>query len=141
MLLLLLEPPYVFVFLQQGVRSHGNQLARSLQHRPFQGVQFQYAHGHIQSYPIPLSQNVSHCDQHHHLLKTVLKRSTPKIERMIDAARAAGALGCKINGSGGGGTMLALAPGKEMEVAQAIRGAGGRPYHVKIGSGAEIEEV
>ncbi|MHA2602584.1 MAG: mevalonate kinase family protein [Candidatus Thorarchaeota archaeon SMTZ1-83] len=80
-------------------------------------------------------------DQHHHLLKTVLKRSTPKIERMIDAARAAGALGCKINGSGGGGTMLALAPGKEMEVAQAIRGAGGRPYHVKIGSGAEIEEV
>jgi galactokinase len=80
-------------------------------------------------------------DQHHQLLKTDLKRSTPKIERLIDAAKAAGALGCKINGSGGGGTMLALAPGKEMEVAEAIRKAGGQPHYVKIGSGARIERI
>ncbi|MFW9912375.1 MAG: mevalonate kinase, partial [Candidatus Thorarchaeota archaeon] len=64
-------------------------------------------------------------DLHHHLLKHGLKRSTPKIEAMILAAKSAGALGCKINGSGGGGTMLALAPGKEDIVADAIREAGG----------------
>ncbi|MFX0045110.1 MAG: galactokinase family protein [Candidatus Hermodarchaeota archaeon] len=80
-------------------------------------------------------------DQHHHLLKTGLKRSTPKIERLIEAAKAAGALGCKINGSGGGGTMLALAPGREREVAEAIRNAGGQPHHVRISSGAAIEEI
>ncbi|MFW9945011.1 MAG: mevalonate kinase, partial [Candidatus Sifarchaeia archaeon] len=79
-------------------------------------------------------------DQHHHLLKKDLKRSTPKIESLIDAAKAAGALGCKVNGSGGGGTMLALAPGREREVAEAIRNAGGQPHHVKIVSGAGIEE-
>jgi galactokinase len=78
-------------------------------------------------------------DHHHHLLRTGLKRSTLKIEKMIAAAKAAGALGCKINGSGGGGTMLALAPGKEMEVAEAIRNAGGKPHYVKIGSGARID--
>ncbi len=80
-------------------------------------------------------------DQHHHLLKIDFKRSTPRIERLIDAAREAGALGCKINGSGGGGTMLALAPGREREVAEAIRSAGGQPYHVKVDSGAGIEEI
>ena len=79
-------------------------------------------------------------DLHHYLLKHGLKRSTPKIEAMISAAKSAGALGCKINGSGGGGTMLALAPGKEEIVADAIRESGGIPYRVKIGSGAGIEE-
>ncbi|MFX1440313.1 MAG: mevalonate kinase [Promethearchaeota archaeon] len=79
-------------------------------------------------------------DLHHHLLKHDLKRSTPKIEAMISAAKSAGALGCKINGSGGGGTMLALAPGKEEIVADAISEAGGIPYLVKIGSGAEVKE-
>jgi galactokinase len=79
-------------------------------------------------------------DLHHHLLRHDLNRSTPKIEAMISAAKSAGALGCKINGSGGGGTMLALAPGKEERVANAIQDAGGNPYIVKIGSGASVEE-
>ncbi len=79
-------------------------------------------------------------DLHHELLRFGLKRSTRKIEYMIDASKAAGALGCKINGSGGGGTMLALAPGKEKEVANAIREAGGEPYLVTIGSGVQIIE-
>ncbi len=79
-------------------------------------------------------------DIHHDLLRFGLKRSTRKIEYMILAAKSAGALGCKINGSGGGGTMLALAPRREKEVANAIRDAGGKPYLVRIGSGAEIIE-
>ncbi|MHA2426264.1 MAG: hypothetical protein ACXAEF_15860 [Candidatus Thorarchaeota archaeon] len=57
---------------------------------------------------------------------------------MIDAARDAGALGCKINGSGGGGTMLAFAPGKEKEVAEAIRNAGGEAHIARIGQGASL---
>jgi galactokinase len=79
-------------------------------------------------------------DLHHELLRFGLKRSTRKIEYMIDAAKTAGALGCKINGSGGGGTMLALAPRKEKEVANAIKDAGGEPYLVRIESGAQILE-
>ena len=79
-------------------------------------------------------------DLHHQLLKQGLNRSTMKIEAMISAAKSAGALGCKINGSGGGGTMLALAPENEEAVAKAIEKAGGTPYRVSIGSGARIEE-
>jgi galactokinase len=79
-------------------------------------------------------------DLHHNLLKIGLKRSTSKIEAMISAAKSAGALGCKINGSGAGGTMLALAPGNEAAVAEAIKDAGGTPYRVSIGSGATIED-
>jgi len=40
----------------------------------------------------------------------VLKVSTPKIESMLDAALDAGALGGKINGSGGGGSCLPTHP-------------------------------
>jgi galactokinase len=69
-----------------------------------------------------------------------LKRSTEKIETMITAAKSAGALGCKINGSGGGGTMLAYAPGKEIAVAEAIEETGGIPYRISIDSGARIVE-
>ena len=77
-------------------------------------------------------------DDHHLLLKDGLKRSTEKIEKMISAAKDAGALGCKMNGSGGGGTMLAYAPGKEEEVADALTKAGGKPYIVNISNGASI---
>lgn len=75
-------------------------------------------------------------DEHHSILRDGLRRSTPKIEAMISAAKSAGALGCKINGSGGGGTMLAYAPGCEKEVADAISQSGGIPYPVKISQGA-----
>ncbi|MFW9800252.1 MAG: galactokinase family protein [Candidatus Thorarchaeota archaeon] len=80
-------------------------------------------------------------DVHHNLLRSRLKRSTRKIEDMIEAAKSAGALGCKINGSGGGGTMLALAPGNEKQVAEAIRSVGGVPYRVEIGPGARSEGI
>ena len=69
-------------------------------------------------------------NQHHAQLKRYLKISTPKIERMIAAARRAGALGAKINGSGLGGTMIAFAPGREEKVVQAIQKAGGRAWVV-----------
>jgi len=65
-------------------------------------------------------------------------RSTEKIEKMIQVAKDAGALGGKINGSGGGGTMLAYAPGKEKEIAKALEKAGGEPYIIKISEGAKL---
>ncbi|MHA1771858.1 MAG: mevalonate kinase family protein [Candidatus Thorarchaeota archaeon] len=77
-------------------------------------------------------------DEHHAILRDGLERSTPKIERLIEAAKQAGALGCKINGSGGGGSMLAYAPGKETVVMEAIKEAGGTPLPVFIGRGATL---
>jgi mevalonate kinase len=51
--------------------------------------------------------------------------SCPALERLIDAAVRAGALGAKLSGSGGGGIMIALAtPETKMSVAQALRDAG-----------------
>ncbi|MHA1213560.1 MAG: mevalonate kinase family protein [Candidatus Heimdallarchaeota archaeon] len=78
-------------------------------------------------------------DRIHVLMRDGLQRSTPKIEAMISAAKDAGALGCKINGSGGGGTMLAYAPGNEKQVIEAIKAAGGEPYIVKISTGATLK--
>ena len=76
--------------------------------------------------------------EHHDLLRDSFHRSTPKIERMIRAAIDAGALGCKINGSGGGGTMVAYAPGKTSDVAKAIEAAGGTSHIVEVGQGATL---
>jgi galactokinase len=77
-------------------------------------------------------------NEHHKILRDKLDRSTPKIERMINAAYSAGALGCKINGSGGGGTMMAYAIDKEKEVASAIQKAGGTTYIVNVCKGASL---
>ena len=41
--------------------------------------------------------------------------STPEIEQMCGAARAAGALGAKLTGAGGGGCVVALVPSSEVE--------------------------
>lgn len=65
--------------------------------------------------------------RHHEVLRDVLGLSTPKIEAMLDAATKAGAWGGKINGSGGGGCMLAYTPADQAEVvAQAVRDAGAK---------------
>ena len=48
--------------------------------------------------------------EHHSILRDVLKISTPKIDKMCDAAIHAGAVGAKIFGSGGGGCMIAMVP-------------------------------
>lgn len=78
---------------------------------------------------------------HHAQLRGGLDLSTEKMERMIDASLKAGALGAKVNGSGGGGCMFAYAPGKEAEVAEAIRREGGIPYVVEVASGASFEVI
>jgi mevalonate kinase len=60
--------------------------------------------------------------------EVILGAATEKILRLCQAAKNAGALGAKQMGAGGGGCMLAIAPGKEKEVARAIEKTGGRAW-------------
>jgi mevalonate kinase len=50
--------------------------------------------------------------------------STPLLDAMVDDALAAGALGAKLTGAGGGGAVIALAPGREAAVLDAWRRRG-----------------
>ena len=77
--------------------------------------------------------------EHHAVLRDVLQVSTPKIEAMMDAALDAGALGGKINGSGGGGCMFVYAPDNSEKVAEAIKNVGGNPYIINSGKGTRID--
>lgn len=76
--------------------------------------------------------------EHHEQLSRNIQISTEKIDRMVEAALAAGALGAKINGSGGGGCMFALAPGRQEQVAAAIESAGGKAYIVESHPGLTV---
>lgn len=77
--------------------------------------------------------------EHHKVLRDLLGISTPKIDRMLQAAEGAGALGGKINGSGGGGCMFSYAPNNPEAVARAIEKAGGKSYLVNLDSGLRVE--
>jgi hydroxymethylglutaryl-CoA reductase len=59
-----------------------------------------------------------------HGLLNAIEVSTPELESMIDIARTAGAMGAKLTGAGGGGSIVALCPGKAAEVGCALAGAG-----------------
>ena len=53
-----------------------------------------------------------------------LQLSTPELEELIHIARRHGALGAKLTGGGGGGSMVALCPDNQQAVAGAMRQAG-----------------
>ncbi len=50
----------------------------------------------------------------------VLGVNTPELSRMVYTARECGAIGSKITGAGGGGSIIALCPGKIEDVAEGI---------------------
>ena len=79
-------------------------------------------------------------NEHHVVLRDLLKITVPRIDAMIDAALKAGAYGAKIVGSGGGGSIVAMVePGKESHVAQAMIAAGAiEAYAVTVDPGARI---
>jgi galactokinase len=81
--------------------------------------------------------------EHHVVLRDILKISTTKIDRMIEASLKAGAYGAKINGSGGGGCMFAYAPVNTDKVKDAIEKEGGIAYivHVDEGTHSNLLEV
>ena len=78
--------------------------------------------------------------EHHAILRDILGISTPKIDSMIRAALDAGALGGKINGSGGGGCMFAYAPENPEEVLEAVREYGDA-WIVRIDEGARLDQL
>ncbi len=59
-----------------------------------------------------------------HGLLNAIEVSTPELERMVATARRAGAVGAKLTGAGGGGSIVALCPDRQGEVAAALRHAG-----------------
>jgi mevalonate kinase len=69
--------------------------------------------------------------------------SDESLEWLISAARKAGALGAKLTGAGGGGSMIALATDDKLEhVSEAIMRGGGRPFKAKkTDEGVKIERI
>lgn len=65
-------------------------------------------------------------DENHALLQEMTV-SSPELDRLVSAAREAGALGAKLSGGGRGGNMLALVTPESAEsVASALRSAGAK---------------
>lgn len=76
--------------------------------------------------------------EHQRQLREGVEVSHPRLDELIEAAMAAGALGGKLNGSGGGGAMFAYAPGRQQEVAEALARAGGKPFIVSPRGGVTV---
>jgi hydroxymethylglutaryl-CoA reductase len=62
-----------------------------------------------------------------------LQVSSWELEELIQIARENGALGAKLTGGGGGGSMIALCPDNSAEVMRAMRAAGYQAMEVQIG--------
>ena len=79
-------------------------------------------------------------NEHHAVLKNILKITPPKIDDMIDAALKAGAYGAKIVGSGGGGSICAIASEEtQQKVIDSISAAGAKDaYAVSVTSGKQF---
>ena len=82
-------------------------------------------------------------NEHHSILKDDLKITTRKIDAMITAANEAGAYGVKIVGSGGGGSICALASKETAQkVMDSIISAGAKDaYMVQIVPGARLIQI
>jgi len=73
-------------------------------------------------------------NQNHTLLQQI-EVSCKELDHLVDLARKLGAYGAKMTGGGGGGCMLALTPGKDLQekVATAIENEGFQVLRTKIG--------
>jgi len=73
-------------------------------------------------------------NDNHRLLQEI-EVSHEKLDLLVDIAREKGALGAKLTGGGGGGCMVALTPGKELQelVAKAIEKEGYEVLRTRIG--------
>lgn len=75
-----------------------------------------------------------------HGLLVALGVSNFKLDSLVYAAREAGASGAKLTGAGGGGCMIAHAPGSQVAVANAIEKCGGMAFEsVTTTEGVRVE--
>lgn len=74
---------------------------------------------------------------HHEQLSLGLGVSTPEIDGWLHEGLRAGALGGKINGSGGGGTFFFLCHKGDTAVEEAMRAAGRRTWRLRMGPGLQ----
>jgi len=82
--------------------------------------------------------------EQHRWLRDGLAVSTPLMERLMAEAYAAGALACKVNGSGGGGCFLIYAPGAEQRVINRLTREGTAVYPLEFSPGtgpAGIDDI
>jgi hydroxymethylglutaryl-CoA reductase len=63
-------------------------------------------------------------------LLSAIQVSTAELEGMVQIARSAGARGAKLTGGGGGGSIIALCPGRVSEVRSALAAAGFRTLNL-----------
>lgn len=69
-----------------------------------------------------------------HELLTQIGVSHPRLNQLVKAARKAGALGAKLTGAGGGGSMIALCEDEKSrsKVGRILRRHGGTPYFISM---------
>ena len=79
--------------------------------------------------------------EEHRILSETLGISTPRIDSLVRTALAAGALGAKINGSGGGGTAFCYAPGAIDRAEHELQGAGARTFRISAAEGARVDRA
>ena len=68
-----------------------------------------------------------------HGLLCAMRVSSLELDTLVHQARAAGALGAKLTGAGGGGAVIALAPGHEQDVLERWSAAGYAGFLAQIG--------
>lgn len=77
--------------------------------------------------------DVGHCMSLNHQLLQQLTVSSPELDRLVQAATDAGAIGAKLSGGGRGGNMIALVdPATEATVEAALRAAGAAHTFVTV---------
>ncbi len=74
-----------------------------------------------------------------HGLLNAIEVSTPDLENMVSIARQNGAVGAKLTGAGGGGSMVALCPGTEEEVRSALHHSGYKTLQTIRPKGNDLE--
>lgn len=88
---------------------------------------------------LDLSRIGSIMNDHHAVLRDNLRITTDRIDMMISTALDAGACGAKINGSGGGGSIVILAPGCEDKVLSALQQQNVEAFPVCVAGGVELQ--
>jgi galactokinase len=77
-------------------------------------------------------------NQHHRYLKENLKITVPEIDEIVNFSLKNGALSAKINGSGGGGTVLVYAPNNRDELIKKLNGIDYPAIPIDIGEGTKV---